>query len=170
MKLLEMELSVTNLANEKDYFIALPVGEEELTKFVNTVSNNGENDYIISDVLETDIHGFVVSDYDNIYKLNEFMNYINDVEEYEQDIILSLIELGEPTCLKDTEDVSLDDYILEYDLNNYYDVGYYFYTSAYGEPDDMIKNYFDFEKYGKDIMINDYYCGLVSKGFIYCVA
>lgn len=170
MKLVEIELSLTNLRNEKDYFVTLPISEEKLTEFVNTVSNNNKDDYIISDVIESDIKDFVINAYDDIYKLNKFTNYINEVEEYEQDVILSLIEWGEVSCLNDTENIKLDDYVLEYGLNDYYDVGYYFYESAYGLANDTIKNYFDFERYGEDIAKYDLYCEFVTKGFIYCVA
>ena len=49
MRKVETKLTLTNLTTKKDYSITLPVSEKELTKFIDTVSNNDKDNYIISD-------------------------------------------------------------------------------------------------------------------------
>jgi hypothetical protein len=128
MKRVETKLTLTNLTTKKDYSITLPVGEEELTKFIDTVSNNDKDDYIISDGFnEIKFFWFDVMKYDNINELNKFVKHLNECDEYEYDLIMSLIDWGEISSLKDVYEVNLDDYKLEYDLHSYEDVGKYFY-------------------------------------------
>lgn len=167
-----MELSVTNF--EKTYFIKLPASEERLAKFINTVSNNGENDYVISNEFNgIEFFGFSINENDNLEELNKFVKHLNECDEYEHDLIMSLIDWGEISSLKDVYEVNLDDYKLEYDLHSYEDVGKYFYEMNFGTippmMEDVIEQYFDFKQYGKDIMKYDFYSTFCDKGAIFCI-
>jgi hypothetical protein len=174
MKRAETKLTLTNLTNKKDYFITLPVSEEELTKFIDTVSNNDKDDYIISDGFnEIKFFWFDVMKYDNINELNKFVKHLNECDEYEYDLIMSLIDWGEISSLKDVYEVNLDDYKLEYDLHSYEDVGKFFYEMNFGAippmMEDVIEEYFDFKKYGKDIMKDTFYSTFCNKGVVFCI-
>jgi hypothetical protein len=174
MKRVETKLTLTNLTTKKDYFITLPVSEEELTKFIDMVSNNDKDDYIISDGFnEIKFFWFDVMKYDNINELNKFVKHLNECDEYEHDLIMALIDWGEISSLKDVYEVNLDDYKLEYDLHSYEDVGKFFYEMNFGAippmMEDVIEEYFDFKKYGKDIMQDTFYSTFCDKGVIFCI-
>ena len=172
MKKVGMELSVAN--NEKTYFIKLPVSEEGLAKFINKVSNNGKDDYFISNEFNgIEFFGFNINEYDSLEELNKFVEHLNECDEYEHDLIMALIDWGEISSLKDVYEVNLDDYKLEYDLHSYEDVGKFFYEMNFGAippmMEDVIEEYFDFKKYGKDIMQDTFYSTFCNKGAVFCI-
>lgn len=170
MKRAETKLTLTNLATKKDYSITLPVSEEELTKFIDMVSNNDKDDYIISDGFnEIKFFWFDVMKYDNINELNKFVKHLNDCDEYEYDLIMALIDWGEISNLNDVYEVSLDDYKLEYDLHTYESVGRYFYEMNYGDINPIMELYFDFKKYGRVIMNYEFNATFCDKGVVFCV-
>jgi hypothetical protein len=170
MKRVETKLTLTNLTTKKDYFITLPVSEEELTKFIDMVSNNDKDDYIISDGFnEIKFFWFDVMKYDNINELNKFVKHLNECDEYEHDLIMALIDWGEISSLKDVYEVNLDDYKLEYDLRTYESVGRYFYEMNYGDINPIMELYFDFKKYGRVIMNYEFHATFCDKGAVFCI-
>lgn len=170
MKRVETKLTLTNLTTKKDYSITLPVGEEELTKFIDMVSKNDKDDYIISDGFnEIKFFWFDVMKYDNINELNKFVKHLNECEKYEYDLIMALIDWGEISNLNDVYEVSLDNYKLEYDLRTYESVGRYFYEMNYGDINPIMELYFDFKKYGRVIMNYEFNATFCDKGVVFCI-
>ena len=118
---------------------------DELTAIVEELTNNGQNDYLIADSVSD--YGVEVSEYENLESLYEKYNIVKDI---------------------------IDEYG---DLNNISSYEFYFYSDCYtmadvafeyldqtGGLDEMpehLRNYFDYESYGRDMEIegNFYYAG-----------
>lgn len=174
MEKVEITLEVKNLTNKKNYYITLPASEEELTEFIDTVSNNDKDDYVLSnEFYGIKLAWFHVMENDRIEELNKFFKHLNECDEYEHDLIMALIDWGEISSLKDVYEVNLDDYKLEYDLHSYESVGKYFYEMNFGAippmMEDVFEEYFDFKQYGKDIMKYDFYSTFCNKGAVFFI-
>lgn len=129
-------------------WIALPVEEEELNEFLKEVV--GIND----EYEEWAIHDYEckylkIGEYSDIYELNEKIEEIEELMETDGDKIEAAFEAwGEEALGYD-----LDDIILYPDIDDEYDLGYYYVENYY--PDAMknnpLANYIDYAAFGRDI-------------------
>ena len=134
---------------------------DELTAAVEELTNDGQNDYFIADSMSD--YRVEVSEYENLESLYEKYNIVKDIiDEYDEnaaDVIAAY-----------TNNISDD-------LNNISGYEFYFYSDCYtmadvafeyldqtGGLDEMpehLRNYFDYDSYGRDMEIegNFYYAG-----------
>ena len=108
-------------------------------------------EYFITDY-ETDVNGLKVGEYDNLDDLNELAEAIEeDLEKAE-----ALIYFGYSEADEIREHIDDIIYITSCKAweNSDYEIGYY-YAETMGclEIPDYLKNYFDYEAYGRDIRI-----------------
>lgn len=152
---------------EGDWF-ELGQDEEELTTFLkeNVGINEKYEEWFIAD---TDLEGLDmhISEYDDVYQLNEMFNRYNILTSYEQEIVQAILELGSYTNLDDAIE-QIDSYCLFSDINNYEDLGYA-YVHEWGCVDvdrlGFITNYIDYEALGRDIDL-DSSGGFTTKGYL----
>lgn len=136
-------------------WVALPLDADELTKTLERIAEQrGDNDpeFTIHDYeWVCEWGGFEISEYDNIEELNEFIQRLNDLTEWEQKTYCAAVEIwGKKYVDLD----SLDDYNLYEEITSDYDLGYYWAmeSGCYNlEKMGSLSNYIDFESFGRDI-------------------
>lgn len=152
-----LNIFITNLGkyNEGELigeWVKLPVSEEELEAVFERIGINEEyEEHFITDY-ETDITGLKVGEYDNIEDLNELAETLEDLDEYEREIVEAMISEG-----YDLEEAleKKDDCMIYNDCNDMTDVAEQ-YAEETGLLDSIPENlryYFDFEAYGRDMGI-----------------
>lgn len=150
-------------------WITLPMDEDELQNELDRIAENmGDNDpeFCIHDyewVCEWE--GRKISEYDSIEELNEYCQKLDDLSEWEQKVYAAAVEYfgGDWVDIDD-----LDDYNLMPDVNDDYDLGYYWAVESgcYDlEKMGHLANYFDYEAFGRDIAI-EANGGFTQYGFI----
>lgn len=161
----EIKIFITNLGKYNEgllvgEWLGLPATDEEITATLERIGISDKPDeygryyeeYFITDY-ESDIDGLKIGEYDNIEELNEIAEKIEDADpealeaaycyacnlEEAIDILDDVIYITTPSAWESDEEA----------------VGYY-YAKECGclNIPEEIENYFDFEAYGRDIMIN----------------
>ena len=105
----------------------------------------------------TKISGLSIHHYDNVEKLNEFAEQLEQLEEHELLILHAHVqEYGIDEVLRDFDSVNFDDAIIYHDVNSMEDVAYKWYEES-GQLAELEKhinvNYIDFEAIGRDMEI-----------------
>ena len=152
-----MKIYLTNLGlyNEgilSGEWIELPALDEEIEAVkLRTGYDEEHEEYFITDY-ETDIDGLKIGEYDNIDELNELAELI----EEDPDIVAALMYYGYDTAEEIKE--HWEDVIYCTTPSGWESeesaIGYY-YAEEVGclEIPENLKNYFDYEAYGRDIML-----------------
>jgi antirestriction protein len=133
----------------------LPMDEDELAEALEALAEEmGDHDpeWCIHDYeWLTPCEGEAISEYDNIEKLNELCEKLGELNAYEWEVYAAAVEVWGK---KYVDIDSLDDYNLYTDIENEYDLGYYwavesgcYDTSKMG----TLANYIDYEAFGRDI-------------------
>ncbi len=150
-------------------WITLPLETEELEEVLENIAKRmGDNDpeFAIHDYEWTcEWEGFEISEYDSIIALNEFIQQLDNLNEWEQKTYCAAVEYFGRDYV-DIED--LNDYNLYTDINDNYDLGYYWAVeSGCYDLDKMghLSSYFDYEGFGRDIAL-EADGGFTSYGFI----
>lgn len=152
-----LNIFITNLGkyNEGEFvgeWVKLPVSEEELEAVFERIGINEEyEEHFITDY-ETDITGLKVGEYDSIEDLNELAETLEDLDEYEREIVEAMISEG-----YDLEEAleKKNDCMVYHDCNDMTDVAeqYVEETGLLDSIPESLRYYFDFEAYGRDMGI-----------------
>lgn len=136
-------------------WLTLPMDESELDESLKRIAEQmGDHDpeWAIHDYeWLTEWEGFEISEHENIHELNEYIQKLDNLDEWEQKTYLAIIEIWghDP----DTLDY-LDNYTLHEDITNEYELGYYWAVES-GCYDlkamGTLSWYIDYERFGKDI-------------------
>ena len=113
--------------------------------------NEEYEEWFITDY-ETDIAGLTIGEYDNIEELDELAETLEDLQDYDREVIEALISEG--YSLEDALEKK-DDCMVYYNCNDMTDVAEQ-YAEETGLLDSIPENlryYFDFEAYGRDMGI-----------------
>ena len=113
--------------------------------------NEEYEEWFITDY-ETDIAGLTIGEYDNIEELDELAETLEDLQDYDREVIEALISEG--YSLEDALKKK-DDCMIYYNCNDMTDVAEQ-YAEETGLLDSIPENlryYFDFEAYGRDMGI-----------------
>lgn len=151
-------------------WVELPVIPEELDEVLKKIGINEEyEEFFITDS-ESDIEGLsrVIGEYSSIYELNELAEKIDNLYSYDVLKLESIMEYDSPSSLKDVMDYidNLDDYTLYEDIEDYYDLGYYFAEECCCiDIPENLKCYFDYSSYGRDIDLDSSGC-FTKNGYI----
>lgn len=174
--MLEIKGYITNLGKYNEgkligEWITFPIDDEELNEVFKRIGLNHYNEDM-DDVITGYEEYFFTDwdcDFDNNFGEYESIDKINELaeklQEWDEDTFKAACEIWN---IKDLLEDDLTDYILMPDIKNDYDLGYYWIEeSGYYEyiPDD-IRQYIDYEAFGKDIRINDD-GGHTEYGYIY---
>lgn len=136
-------------------WVTLPMDPDELTEKLESIAANmGDNDpeFCIHDFEWTsEIEGREINENENIMELNEYVQALDDLSEWEQKVYAAAVEYWGAQYVELDE---LDEYNLYPDIENDYDLGYYWAVESgcYNlEKMGNIANYIDYEAFGRDI-------------------
>jgi len=149
-------------------WVALPVAKDELARILREEVKINEmyEEWAIHDY-ECNIEGVEISEWANIWELNELAERLERTDEYDIKIIESCLEVfgGEISDYVG----KTDEYTLLEGVETDYDLGYYYVEEA-GIYDldslDNLRYYIDYEQFGRDIAY-DFDGGFSRHGFIY---
>ena len=136
-------------------WITLPMDEDELTETLEKIAaamGDVDPEFCIHDYeWTTDISLREISEMESIEKLNEELQSLGELDEYEQTVFCAMVEYW---GYKYSDPDEVENYTLIADINNCYDLGYYFiHEVGCSDLDKMgnLANYFDYEAFGRDI-------------------
>ena len=157
-----MNLGKYNEGSLVGEWLELPASEEEIKETLDNISiNDLYEEYIIADYENN--FNFKISEYSNIEELDQVAEYLESLDEYEQQQVNALLD-GGYIDYKNlvNEDIELDNYIfVELDQNTIlsdesnlaYSLIDTFYNGDLSQIQD-IENYFDYEKFANDLYFN----------------
>lgn len=154
MIFLETRIYLTNLAkyNERrlvGQWVDLPQPEEDLETIVKDVLGTDE-EYFCSDY-EAD---FKIEEYENVYELNNFVERLDELDEYDRDRTFYLMDI-----IGYDRDEALEHYeeVVYYKGMTLEDVAYELVEEGiFGDLADTIKGYIDYQKLARDLSIDGY--------------
>lgn len=175
-----LNVYVTNLEkyNEGELcgkWVSLPVSEEKLNEVFDEIQichkdKDGNEvqyfneigcpyeEYFISDY-ESNIAGLEIKEYSSFEKLNELAENIDALDDKEQEILSSLID----DCGYSTDEafdiIDCERYRVYVDCYNMTDIAYEVVEERgyLDEIPEYLRNYFDYEAFGRDLEINGNY-------------
>ena len=167
-----MNIALTNLGKYNEgvldfVWLTLPATDEEIAKAFDQIQVSHDDTHYYSDglghVATNDYYGeyeeFFITDYecnfmkigeyDNLEKLNEIAETIENLTDYEQTIVKALIDDG--YSLEEALDKK-DDCVLYSGCNDMTDVAYqYIEETGLLNNAGTLANYFDYEAFGRDM-------------------
>lgn len=150
-------------------WVTLPMDADELAETMEKIADAmGDNDpeWFINDYEWTcEWEGRTISEYDSAEALNEYCARLSDLDEWQQKVYCAAVEYWGGEYV-DPDDI--DDYNLLTDVNDEYDLGYYWAVESgcYDlEKMGHLASYFDYSGFGRDIAI-EADGGFTSYGFI----
>lgn len=165
-----VRIALTNLGKYNEGILVygwldLPFTDEEMDEVLSAIGIDDQvyEEYVISDYT-TDIIGLEIDEYTNLYRLNDLIVEYEALHEHDQKKAQAAMEYFG----YDLEEVleRLDNFALYEGVKTLEELGRY-----WAEVMDLFKgkeffeNYFDFERYGRDIDINSA-GGFTSFGYI----
>ncbi len=111
--------------------------------------NENYEEWFITDY-ETDIDGLKISEYDNIEELDELAEALEDMNEYDKEVIGAMLSEG----FEFNEAIeNKDNCMVYYNCTDMEDVAreYIEECGLLHDVPEMLQNYFDFEAYGRDM-------------------
>ena len=150
-----LNIYVTNLGKYNEGYLIgewvnLPVSEEELQAVYDRIGINEYCEEVFITDYETDISGLKIGEYDNISELNDLAEQLDELDDDEKDVVGALVSDG----------YSLEDALDKKDVCHiYYNVGdmadvaeqHCDETGILDAIPDSLRNYFDFEAFGRDM-------------------
>lgn len=168
------EAYVTNLGkyNEGELvgeWVKFPCDEEELEKVFERIGINSEDEFgnVYEEYFMTDYDIYVdglkwdmLGEYISVERLNEIAQLFEDVEDYNSELFSAILEYESIVSIEDIEYAieNIDNYTLLSDVNDYYDLGYYWIENSGCYNLSSMGNlscYFDYEAFGRDISLDE---------------
>lgn len=135
-------------------WITLPMDAGDLKETLDRIADNmGDFDpeFFVNDYeYTTEMDLREIGEMENISDLNDEMQRLADLSEWEQEVYCAAVEIWG----SDVDPDNLDEYNLYRDITNDYDLGYYWaIDSGCYDLDKMgpLANYIDYESFGRDI-------------------
>jgi hypothetical protein len=136
-------------------WVSLPMDETELEEKMEEIAERMHDDdpeWFINDYEWTTSHSIrEVSEMENITELNEWLQELDDLDEWEQKVYIAACEHWGAEYV-DVSDI--DTYCLYEDIEDEYDLGYYWVVeSGCYDTKNMgnLANYIDYKAFGRDI-------------------
>lgn len=167
-----IKIALTNLGkyNEGDLvfkWIDLPASEEEIEEVKEAIGINDQyEEWFISDY-ETDIEGLTIDEYENLERLNELAERLDDLADWEMDTVAAIIEATGQDLEEALETFDGGKYSFYPDCDSLEDLAEYMVDEGcFGDTRDMgtLVNYIDYERLGRDLGYDGY--TETSKGVI----
>ena len=165
---MEFKIFIANLGKYNEgkligEWINLPFTEREMEELLDKIGINEEYEEVFISDYENEF-GYTVNEYDNLDELNEIAHKLDNLTIDEEEKIKAGLELWS----FDEVYNYLDDIVLLKDVNNYYDLGYYWIeeSGCYNLDNlGMLRNYINYEAFGRDIDLESQ-GGFTSYGYI----
>ncbi len=140
---------VRNLRTDKDYELNLPCTEEKIDDFLDKHFDGGEDEY--DEYIIVDCDDFTFDKLENLYGINEFIQLVED-----EDVSYSCAQAILDWTQDIQEAISIirkNDYCLYKGMYDMGDVAYEYLeeTGLISELPDLLKRYFDYDAYGRDM-------------------
>jgi antirestriction protein len=150
-----LKIYLTNLAKYNagelvGKWVELPVDAEELQAEIKEVLGNDE-EYFITDY-ETEIDGFKVHEYSNVFKLNEIAEKLQELDETQRKVFSVLVNNGY-TYEQALDKIAEGDF-WTLEAENDEQIGYWLADNGFIEIPEHLTNYVDYEKLGRDFILN----------------
>lgn len=136
-------------------WITLPMGEDELQELLDKVAeemHDEDPEWFVNDYEWTgDVSPRKIEELENYFDLNEYVQKLDDLDEWEQKVYCAAVEI-----FGDIDPDDLDNFRLYEDIENEYDLGYYWaYESGCYDLEKMgtLGNYINYEAFGRDIRL-----------------
>ena len=168
-----LNIYLTNLGKYNEGFLVgewleLPASDEDIQAVKDRIGiNDHYEEWFITDY-ETDIDGLKIGEYEDI----DYLNELAEISEEDPERIAALIYQGYSSIEDIRDNIDNVYYITKPDNfeSEEYAIGYYYAIECdcLHIPDELI-NYFDFESYGRDIMLEGSFY-VSNDGSIYEIA
>lgn len=175
------EAYITNLGKYNEgaligEWVGFPTTTDEIQGVLDRIGINEQYEELFITSYEMPISGMydVLGEYESLDELNYLAYKLDDMQDYQRDIFESAIELGDYTSsAKDLINLigNLDNYDLLPGVQDDSDLGYYWIEeSGVYDLSNMgnLASYFDYEKFGRDIQIDEYGT-FTSSGYVRCI-
>lgn len=151
-------------------WLSLPADEDDIKEFIkeHKISTSLNEEFFIADIdCSDDDLDLNVSEYDNVFEINEVITEYEELDSYEKDVVVAYMELQSSylSGLRDAID-NIDSCSLLTDVEDYYDLGVYMSEGLFTKETTLFEQYFDYTAYGRDIMLGSS-SGFTSKGFLF---
>ena len=170
LKIYITDIAAYNKGTLMGEWITLPIENDLLQKEVATILSNGakycakeygyeeHEEYFITDYEWDDVSLFDVDEYEDIYKLNEKLQLIEDADTQTLKAISFLLSEG---IVKDFEDaISKADDVIIHTLTNMESIAYDLIQELYGADHNLppiIANHIDYESIARDLELDGKY-------------
>lgn len=154
-----LRIALTNLGkyNEGELifkWLDLPATDEEMKKAfdeIGVAEGTEYEEYFITDY-ETDIDGLEVGEYENLWKLNDKMDDLSSLQDYEIEEIKAIME-AQGASLEEALEVQREGNFAYYSgVDSYEELAEMFVDEGnYGEIPENLKYYIDFSAIGRDL-------------------
>jgi len=136
-------------------WVTLPMDESDLEAKLEEIAermNDDDPEYCVHDYeWTTEIEGRKIGENESIIELNEYVQSLDDLDEWEQKVYAAAVEYWGGEYI-DVDD--LDEFCLHPSIEDEYDLGYYWAVESgcydLGKMGNLA-NYFDYEAFGRDI-------------------
>ena len=165
LKLYITDLQAYNESSLVGRWVSLPKMQQELQEDIKGILECGEIDtgssnheeWFITDYKWEDISLFDIDEYQDIFKLNEQLQSLEDLQTYQLKSISYLIDDGIATDINDAID-KLDDVVI-HENQTMKDVAYNFIQEYYDieKLPFILSTHIDYEAVGRDMYINGNY-------------
>ena len=170
-----MKIFLTNLGKYTEGYligkwVKLPISEDRLDEVLDEIGiNEYYEEYFITDC-ENDIIGLsdVISEYSSVVALNELAQRLEEISADDAKKLGAVLEYEACTSVEEVLAIldKLDEFELVIGVSDDETLGYY-YAEELGSIDipEHLKNYMDYEAYGRDIRLENS-CLYTSFGFL----
>lgn len=134
-------------------WVDLPQPEEELTGIIAEIQRETDCEEVMISDYEGDWN---IGEYDGIFELNELAETLADLNDYERELVETLIRERGDDIEEAIDTIQCGNYRVYGDCYDMSDVAREILCES-GDFDsipDYLQNYFDFEAYGRDLDIN----------------
>ena len=143
-------------------WITLPMDETELEEIMESTAETMHDDdpeWFVNDYeWTTDLVPFEVHELDNYFKLNEQLNQLNDLDEWEREEIAAAVEAWGYSFMEAYERQQRGCFIFYRD-QDLEDVAYDLVNECYFTKDtpDFFTRYFDYDAFARDLSFDGYH-------------
>lgn len=154
-----LRVALTNLGkyNERELifkWLELPVTEEEIEKtfkIIGVEENTEYHEYFITDY-ETDIPGLKVGEYEDLLSLNEQMDELSYLNDYEIEELKAIMEVSGGSLEETLEIHQRGGFIYYSGIDSFSELAEMFVNKGcYGTIPEHLQNYIDYEAIGRDL-------------------
>ena len=154
----ELKIALTNSGkyNEGELiyeWLDLPATDEEIQTTLESIGvedGTEYEEYFISDY-ETLIDGLEVSEHENIFELNELMQEIDELDNYEKEVFEAILEINGNDVEGSISIAKNNNYVYYPEINSYEELAEELVEQGYLDIPEHLLPYIDYDKIGRDL-------------------